>query len=109
MIILNKKLFKTIIIIIVFIFITSYLIADSGYYEYTITKHKAITSDKIKEFEEDIKNEVDIDLKNYLNKEKKDYTNKFSNLLYNISKNTNQITKNIIKTFFKKMSTLIEE
>ena len=106
---LPKKSFKIIIIIISIIFISSYLIADSGYYEYTIQKQTAITNDKIKEFEEDIKNQVDIDSKDYLNKDKINYTNIFSNLFYDISTNSNKITRNIIKKIFKKISGLIEE
>jgi len=88
---------------------SSYLIADSGYYEYTIKQKTTITNDKIKEFEEDIKNEVNLDLKDYLNENKIENINKFSNLLYNISQNTNKITRNIIKKIFKKISVLIEE
>ena len=106
---MNKNILKLLIITITLIFIISYVIADSGYYEYTVKQQTTITNEKIKEFENDIKNNINIDLKNYLNGEKKDYTNKFSNILYNISKNSNKITRELIQKIFKKLSLLVEE
>lgn len=106
---MNKKIIKLIIIIITLIFISSYLIADSGYYEYTIKQKTTITNEKIKEFEEDIKKEVNIDIKDYLNEDKIDYTNKFTSLVYNVSNNSNKIVKKAIKYVFKKLGTLVED
>ena len=106
---MNIKFLKLIITIITLIFIFSYLIADSGYYEYTINQKNIITNEKIKEFESDIKNNIDINLKDYLNSDKLDYTNKFSNIVYSISTSSNEITKNIIKKLFKKISILVED
>ena len=65
---MNKKLIKLISIVIIIIFIASYMIAESGYYEYTMQRRTIITNEKIKEFEEDVKNNKEIDLKNYLDK-----------------------------------------
>lgn len=104
-----KNLIKISLIAIIIIFLSSYLIADSGYYEYTIKQKTTITNEKIKEFEEDIKNEKDIDLIDYLNKDNKDYTNKFSNIVYNISTKSNILTKKIIRKIFKKISTFVDE
>ena len=106
---MSKNFIKIILIFITIIFISSYLIADSGYYEYNIKQKTTITNEKIKEFEEDIKNEKDIDLIDYLNKDKKDYTNKFSNIVYTISTKSNTITKKIVKNLFKKISTFVDE
>ena len=104
-----KNLIKIFLIIICIIFLSSYLIADSGYYEYTIKQKTTITNEKIKEFEEDIKNEKNLDLIDYLNKDNKDYTNKFSNTIYNISTKSNILTKKLIKNIFKKISTYVDE
>ena len=52
---MNKKLTKFIIVMIVIIFIASYIISESGYYEYTMQQRTIITNEKIKEFEQDIK------------------------------------------------------
>ena len=51
-----KSIIKLLLIIICIIFISSHLIANSGYYEHNIKQKTIITNEKIKEFEEDIKN-----------------------------------------------------
>lgn len=106
---MNKSLIKLILLIIIIAFISSYLIASSGYYEYTMQQRTIITNEKIKEFEEDIKNNENIDLKEYYSKEKIDYSNKFTTLVYNISDNSNKLTKKIIKALFKKLGTMVED
>lgn len=106
---MNKKINKLVISITIIIFISSYLISSSGYYEYTMQQRTIITNDKIKEFENDVKNNQDIDLKEYLKQEEIDYSNKFTTLVYNISENSNELTRKIIKKIFKKLSTLVED
>ena len=106
---MNKKITKIIIIIIVIIFISSYVISESGYYEYTMQQRTIITNEKIKEFEEDIKNNHDMDLKEYLKQDEIDYSNVFSNFMYNISDNSNKLARKAIKYVFKKLGSLIED
>ena len=105
---MDKKITKFIIIIITIIFISSYLISESGYYEYTMQQRTIITNEKIKEFEQDLKDNKDIDLKDYLD-EQKDYSNAFTKIVYNISDNSNKIARKTIKYLFKKLSSLIED
>ena len=106
---MDKKIIKIIIIIIFAIFIASYLVSSSGYYEYRVQQQSIITNEKIKEFEEDIKNNENIDLKEYLEKEQNDYTNKFTTIVYNISENSNKFAKKAIKYIFKKLGSLVED
>ena len=106
---MDKKITKLILLITVIIFISSYLIASSGYYEYTMQQRTIITNEKIKEFETDIKNNENIDIKEYLSKEEVDYTNKFTTLVYNISESSNELTRKLIKALFKKLSVLVED
>ena len=106
---MQKSLIKLILIIIAIAFISSYLIASSGYYEYTMQQRTIITNEKIKEFEEDIKNNENIDLKEYYSEEKIDYSNKITNFVYNISDNSNKLTKKLIKALFKKLGTMVED
>ena len=105
---MNKKLTKFIIVIIVVIFIASYIISESGYYEYTMQQRTIITNEKIKEFEQDIKDNKDIDLIEYL-EEQQDYSNVFTTLVYNISDNSNKIARKAIKYLFKKLGSLVED
>ena len=104
----NKNL-KAIIIIIIVIYIATYYVSLSGYYEYHIQEKTILTNQKIKEFEEDVKNNQSINIKNYLDIEEVDYSNKITNLIYDFSLTGNKITKKIIKIIFKKLSYLIEE
>ena len=106
---MNKKITKLVISITIIIFISSYLISSSGYYEYTMQQRAIITNEKIKEFENDVKNNQDIDLKEYLKKEEIDYSNKFTTLIYNISENSNELTRKLIKKIFTKLSVLVED
>lgn len=105
---MNKKLTKFIITIIVIIFIASYIISESGYYEYTMQQKTIITNEKIKEFEQDIKNNKEIDLIEYLEGQQ-DYSNTFTTLVYNISDNSNKIARKAIKYLFKKLGSLVED
>ena len=85
------------------------MIASTGYYEYTMRERTIITNEKIKEFEEDIKNNENIDIKDYFEKEEIDYSNKITNLVYNISDNSNKLARKAIKYLFKKLGSLVEE
>ena len=106
---MNKSLTKLFILVISFIFLASYLIASTGYYEYTMQQRTILTNEKIKEFEEDIKNNANIDIKDYLEQEEIDYSNKFTNLVYNISDNSNKLARKAIKYLFKKLGSLVED
>ena len=106
---MNKSLIKLFILVIAIVFISAYLIASTGYYEYTMQQRTIITNEKIKEFEEDIKNNENIDIKDYFEKEEIDYSNKFTNLIYNISDNSNKLARKTIKYLFKKLGSLVEE
>ena len=106
---MNKSILKIILIAILLIFLASYIISESGYYEYTMQQKTIITNEKIKEFEEDVKNNENIDLKEYLKKEEIDYSNKFTNLIYNISDNSNKLARKAIKYLFNKLGSLVED
>lgn len=106
---MDKTITKLIIILLIIVFSTSYIISESGYYEYTMKQRTVITNEKIKEFESDIKNNENIDLKEYLSKDEIDYSNKFTNLVYNISDSSNKLTRKAIKYIFKKLGSLIED
>lgn len=104
-----NKGFKYIIIITLIIFLASYIISESGYYEYTLQQKTIITNEKIQQFEKDIQNNENIDLKEYLKETKIDYSNKFTTLIYNISDNSNKLARKTIKYLFKKLGSLVED
>ncbi len=109
MIVIKNKKLSFIIIIILIIYVSSYYVSNSGYYEYHLQERTILTSNKIKEFEEDIKNNKDIDVKDYLEETDRDYTNKFTNLVYGVSNQGTIITRKILKRLFKKLRYLVED
>ena len=91
------------------IYIASYYVANSGYYEYQLQERTILTNKRIKEFEIDVKNNENIDIKDYLAYEEIDYTNKLTNLIYEVSDGGNKIARKVIKALFKKLSYLVED
>ena len=106
---MNKSIIKLVMIIILIVFISSYMIASTGYYEYTMRERTIITNEKIKEFEENIKNKENIDIKDYYNNKELDYSNKITTLVYNVSDNSNKLARKVIKYLFKKLGSLVED
>ena len=105
----KNKFFHFILLIIFVIYIASYYIANSTYYEYELQKRTILTNEKIKEFEEDVKNNQNIDVKDYIVSEQVDYSTKISDLIYNFSTGANNIARKCIKAIFKKLSYLVED
>ena len=95
--------------IILLVFICSYYVSNSGYYEYHMQERTILTNEKIKEFERDVEKNKDIDIKDYLEYEEVDYSNKFTDLIYNISYKAGAISRKGMKALFKKLSYLIED
>lgn len=106
---IKNKTVKYSIIIISIIFIISYFVSYSGYYEYQLQERTILTNEKIKEFEQDVKNKEAIDIKEYLVSEEIDYSNKLTNLVYQISDNSNKLARKGLKALFKKLSYLVED
>ena len=106
---MDKTIIKIFLLLISIAFISSYLVASSGYYEYQLQQRIILTNEQIKEFEEDIKNNQYIDLKDYSQKEQLDYTNKLTNFVYNISENSSNLTRKIMKKIFQKLGSMVED
>lgn len=106
---MNKNIIKLFIFTIILIFIISYLVSSTGYYEYQMQERTILTNEKIKEFEQDIKDNKNIDIEQYFISEEIDYSNKLTDLVYNISNESTKATRKIIKKIFQKLGTIIEE
>ena len=90
---MKNSYLKFIIMIILLVFICSYYVSNSGYYEYHMQERTILTNEKIKEFERDVEKNKDIDIKDYLEYEEVDYSNKFTDLIYNISYKAGEISR----------------
>lgn len=96
-----KKIFQTILILLLVLFIGLYISQMTGYYQYSESKKTTLTKSAIEKFEEDIKAGKKVDVKNYL-VEEKNYNNKISSLGMNLS-------SLIEKCFNKAMNSLFNE
>lgn len=104
----KKKMVKAIIYSIVSVFLFSYFIEKSGYYEYNLQDKKNLTESEIKKFEQDIKEGKDIDINNYLIDNKIDYSNKLTKTASDMSINLNEHLKKILNNTFDIFGKLIK-
>lgn len=70
-----KKVIKFCFCGIILIFLLSYFIEYTGYYEYNLQSRKNLTEEQIKQFESDVKEGKKIDLNSYLENTTIDYSN----------------------------------
>ena len=97
---MNKKIVKFIVYAIIIIFLYSYFIETSGYYEYSLQNRKNLTEAGIKQFEEDVKAGKEIDLNNYLSEANIDYSNKLTQTTSNASIKLNNYLKEFLTNGF---------
>ena len=88
--------FTKILFIFFLVFIVTYIITKSGYYETKLYNKTLLTDNKIKEFENDIKEGKVISLDSYYIPEKKDYSSFMSKTGKKIS---NSISNNMVGFF----------
>ena len=100
------KYFKITFLILLLLFFINHINIKNGYYEKKINEKTKITSENIKEFEQDIKENKYIDLKKYNQEEYIDSNNLVSKIGYKVSENINIIVKEKTKeiyNFLKKL------
>ena len=97
----HKKMVKFFCTCIILIFLFSYFIQVSGYYEYNLQNKKNLTEDQIKQFELDVKEGKDIDLDRYLKDTQVDYSNKLTQTTSQASIKLNDYLKNFLSNTFK--------
>ena len=93
---MNKKIVKLAVYLIVIIFLCSYFMTTSGYYEYNLQNKKNLTEEAILKFEQDVKEGKEIDINDYLVDTNIDYSNKLTQTTSNISIKLNDYLKNIL-------------
>ena len=96
-----NKLFSRIFLVLLILFSCLYLSNGSGFFEYKNHKNMVLTSDKIKEFEEDVKTGKKIDIKSYIEVDDVDYSTSASKVGYTLSNSFEEIIKSGMNTLFK--------
>lgn len=103
----HKRLLKFIGYSIIMLFLFSYVVEKSGYYEYNLQRQKVLTEDSMKKFESDIEKGEDIDINNYLEENKINYSNKLTDTMSSVNISLNKYLKDTISNTFKILGKLI--
>jgi len=106
---MSSKISRLCLLLVAIAFVCSYIVAENGYYEYTIGQKTTITNDKIKEFDEAVHNGENISEWDYFYETEIDYTNRFSNLMYKFSDNSNKLFRKYMQKLFKKLGEVVME
>ena len=105
-----KNNFITIILILAFtIFVASYFIEKTGYYDYKLQEKTILTNEQIKKFEQDLKEGKEVDIEEYLKKNEKDYSNKFTTNVTKVTLTTNKYLKKGIESIFGILDDFVKE
>ena len=103
------NLFKTILYILIFIYLTIFISANTGYYEYKNHKKTVLTEEQIRKFELDIQNGEYVDINEYLIKNDYTYKNKVSMFTIKLSDKISNIVSSGVKATFKWISKFVDE
>ena len=103
----HKKILKFLIYSIIMLFLFSYVVEKSGYYEYNLQKQKVLTEDSMKRFERDIEKGENVDINNYLEDNKIDYSNKLTDTVSSVNISINKYLKKTISNTFEILGKLI--
>lgn len=106
---MKNNLLKAILILAFTIFVASYFIEKTGYYDYKLQEKTILTNEQIKKFESDIKSGKEVDIKSYLNENKKDYSNNITTNVTKVSITANKYLKKGIESLFSVLDNLVKE
>lgn len=104
----KKKGIYLIFMLITVTFICSYVVSQSGYYEYNLQSKKNLTEKEIKQFENDIKEGKDVDITDYMKDKTVDYSNILTRTTVKVSTTINKYLKKTIESVFKILNSLVE-
>ena len=106
---MKNNLFKAIILLSITIFVASYFIEETGYYDYKLQEKTILTNEQIKKFEQDIKEGKEVDIESYLKANDKDYSNNITTNVTKISITTNKYLKKGIESIFGILNNFVKE
>lgn len=105
----KKKISKLIIILICFSFIVSYIIYETGYYEYKLQNRTVLTKEQMEQFERDVQEGKDVTLNDYLVETEIDYSNRLTDTTVRISNKVTLYFKKGIELVFKQVNRMVQE
>ena len=106
---MKKKLPKLILSLVCFSFIVTYIIYETGYYEYKLQNRTVLTKEQMEQFEKDVNNGKDVTLNDYLVETEIDYTTKLTDATVKVSNKVNTYLKKGVELVFKQVNKLVQE
>ena len=103
------KLSKILLILICFSFVVSYIIYETGYYEYKLQNRAVLTKEQMEQFESDVNNGKDVTLNDYVVDSRVDYSNKLTNITVKVNNKVNKYIKKSIESIFKILNSFISD
>lgn len=104
----SKKLIKFLGILLIIIFLCTYFVGESGYYEYNLQNKKNLTEEQIQQFESDIREGKNIDIDAYLKSNQIDYSNKLTRTASEVSIKFNDYLKSFLSNSFHILERLVK-
>lgn len=105
----KKKIVKIVFYLFFLAFVISYIIEETGYYEYNLQNNMIMTSESMLKFENDVKDGKDVTLDDYVVNTYSDYTSHLTRGTNKVSLKVNAILKKGIESTFKLLSKLTQE
>lgn len=106
---MKSNLLKIILILAFTLFVASYFIEETGYYDYKLQEKMVLTNEQIKKFEQDIKEGKEVDIESYLKENDKDYSNNITTNITKVSLTTNKYLKKGIESIFDILNNFVKE
>ena len=104
---MKTNIVRLIVLILLFLFFVLYFMQASGYNEYVRNRENMLSSEQIKEYEEDIALGKDVSIKDYLNKDKFNYENNVSRLGLDLSYLIENVFNKGMNAFFNMLNEAI--
>lgn len=104
----KNRLFKIVFWMFFLSFALIYFSEVTGYYEYKNYQKKAMTSEQIKQFENDVKNGKKVNINKYVKDDGINYNNKLSDTANLLSNGISKLVKGGVENTFKLLTSLID-
>lgn len=106
---MDKKIFKLLFGFVFISFLISYVISESGYYEYNLRNKSIMTKEAMERFEDDLDKGKDVRMEDYVVNTTKNYTSRLTTGTNRVSVSFNAFLKRGIEGVFKAASRLVED
>ncbi len=106
---MKKKIPKLILFLVVLSFVISYIIYETGYYEYKLQNKMILTKEQIEKFESDVNKGLDVTLNDYVVDQNIDYTSSLTRITNKINRKTSKYIKKGIELIFKSINKFVSD